>query len=76
MAFPFGAKADPLTMYYNDVCTIPCNLTCQPALSVPFGTGAEGLPVGIQLMGPMLAEGDLFRAAAVLEQAIDQEARP
>jgi aspartyl-tRNA(Asn)/glutamyl-tRNA(Gln) amidotransferase subunit A len=69
VAFPFGAKADPLTMYYNDVCTIPCNLTGHPAISVPFGTGAEGLPVGVQLMGPMLAEGDLFRAAAVLEAA-------
>ena len=43
VAFPFGAKADPLTMYYNDVCTIPCNLTGHPAISVPFGTGAEGL---------------------------------
>jgi aspartyl-tRNA(Asn)/glutamyl-tRNA(Gln) amidotransferase subunit A len=67
VAFPFGAKADPLMMYYNDVCTIPCNLTGHPAVSVPFGTGRDGLPVGVQVMGPMLAEGDLFRTAAVLE---------
>jgi len=69
VAFPFGAKADPLTMYYNDVCTIPSNLTGHPAISVPFGTGADGLPVGVQVMGPMLAEADLFRVATVLEQA-------
>jgi len=67
-AFPFGAKtADPLTMYLNDVCTIPSNLTGHPALSVPFGVGDDGLPVGVQLLGPALAETTLFRAAAVLE---------
>jgi len=69
VAFEFGAKADPLTMYYNDVCTIPSNLTGHPAMSIPFGTGAHGLPVGVQVMAPMLAEGTMFRAAAVLEQA-------
>jgi aspartyl-tRNA(Asn)/glutamyl-tRNA(Gln) amidotransferase subunit A len=69
VAFPFGAKADPLTMYYNDVCTIPANLTGHPGVSVPFGTGAEGLPVGIQLLGPMLSEPRLLQAAAVLEAA-------
>ncbi len=69
VAFPLGAKADPLTMYYNDVCTIPSNLTGQPAISVPFGTGAEGLPVGVQILAPMLGEADMFRTAAVLEHA-------
>ncbi len=69
VAFPFGAKADPLTMYYNDVCTIPCNLTGHPAMSIPFGTGADDLPVGVQIMAPMLGEEDMFRAAAVVEQA-------
>ncbi len=76
VAFPFGAKADPLTMYYNDVCTIPSNLTGHPAISVPFGTGADGLPVGVQVMGPMLAEADLFRVATVLEQAAPPAATP
>ncbi len=70
-AFRFGAKADPLTMYYNDVCTIPSNLTGQPAISVPYGTGAEGLPVGVQVLAPMLGESDLFRAAAVLERSLE-----
>ena len=69
VAFRFGAKSDPLTMYYNDVCTIPSNLTGHPAMSVPFGTGADGLPVGVQVLAPMLGEVDMFRTAAVLERA-------
>ncbi|MEM7272395.1 MAG: Asp-tRNA(Asn)/Glu-tRNA(Gln) amidotransferase subunit GatA [Actinomycetota bacterium] len=75
VAFPFGAKADPLTMYYNDVCTIPSNLTGQPAMSVPFGTGADGLPVGVQILAPMLGEVDMFRTAAALEAAAPEETR-
>ncbi len=69
VAFPFGAKSDPLTMYLNDVCTIPSNLAGHPAISVPFRTGANDLPVGVQLLGPMLGEPAIFRAAAVLEGA-------
>jgi aspartyl-tRNA(Asn)/glutamyl-tRNA(Gln) amidotransferase subunit A len=69
-AFPLGAKtADPLTMYLNDVCTIPCNLSGDPAMSVPFGTGDDGLPVGVQVMAPSLGEATMFRAAAALEAA-------
>jgi aspartyl-tRNA(Asn)/glutamyl-tRNA(Gln) amidotransferase subunit A len=69
-AFPLGEKtADPLTMYLNDVCTIPSNLSGDPAISVPFGTGADDLPVGVQVMAPALGEVDLFRTAAVLEGA-------
>ena len=69
-AFELGAKtADPLLMYLNDVCTIPSNLTGHPAVSVPFGTGDDGLPVGVQLMGPALSEPLLMRTAAVLEDA-------
>jgi aspartyl-tRNA(Asn)/glutamyl-tRNA(Gln) amidotransferase subunit A len=76
-AFPFGAKtADPLTMYLNDVCTIPSNLSGHPAVSVPFGTGDDGLPVGVQLMAPILGEATMFRAAAAVEAAApDAEAR-
>ena len=67
-AFEIGAKtADPLSMYLSDVCTIPSNLVGQPAISVPFGTGDDGLPVGVQLLAPSLAEATMFRAAAVLE---------
>jgi aspartyl-tRNA(Asn)/glutamyl-tRNA(Gln) amidotransferase subunit A len=68
-AFEIGSKtADPLAMYLSDVCTIPSNLTGHPAVSVPFGTGADGLPVGVQLLGPSLQEPLLFRVAASLER--------
>jgi aspartyl-tRNA(Asn)/glutamyl-tRNA(Gln) amidotransferase subunit A len=66
-AFAFGAKADPLTMYRNDVCTIPSNLSGDPAVSVPYGTGDDGLPVGVQIMAPALAEDTMLRVAAALE---------
>lgn len=69
-AFALGEKtADPLTMYLNDVCTIPANLAGHPAMSVPFGTGDDGLPVGVQVLAPALGEVAMFRAAAVLEEA-------
>ncbi|MYB03876.1 MAG: Asp-tRNA(Asn)/Glu-tRNA(Gln) amidotransferase GatCAB subunit A, partial [Acidimicrobiaceae bacterium] len=68
-AFELGAKtADPLLMYLNDVCTIPSNLTGHPAISVPFGRGDDGLPVGVQVMGPALSERLIFRVAAALER--------
>jgi aspartyl-tRNA(Asn)/glutamyl-tRNA(Gln) amidotransferase subunit A len=70
-AFPLGAKsADPLAMYLSDVCTIPSNLAGDPAISVPFGRGADGLPVGVQVLAPALGEEPMFRAAAVLEDAV------
>ena len=68
VAFPFGAKADPLTMYLNDVCTIPSNLTGQPAISVPFGTDNAGLPIGVQVLAPLLGEQTMYRAARALEE--------
>ena len=69
-AFAFGDKtADPLAMYLNDLCTIPSNLAGHPAMSVPFGVGDDGLPVGVQLLAPALAEPLMFSAAAVLEAA-------
>jgi aspartyl-tRNA(Asn)/glutamyl-tRNA(Gln) amidotransferase subunit A len=57
-------------MYLSDVCTIPTNLAGHPAVSVPFGTGADGLPIGVQLLGPALGEPVLFRVAAALETVI------
>ena len=68
VAFPFGAKADPLTMYLNDVCTIPSNLTGQPAISVPFGSDDGGLPIGIQVLAPLRGEVNMYRAARALEE--------
>ncbi|MEE9417249.1 MAG: Asp-tRNA(Asn)/Glu-tRNA(Gln) amidotransferase subunit GatA [Acidimicrobiales bacterium] len=72
-AFEIDAKtADPMTMYVNDVCTIPSNLTGHPAISVPFGNGDDGLPIGVQIMAPMMGEQTMFRAAAVLEEAANK----
>jgi aspartyl-tRNA(Asn)/glutamyl-tRNA(Gln) amidotransferase subunit A len=68
-AFAFGAKADPLAMYLNDVFTIPSNLSGHPAMSVPFGRGDDGLPIGVQVLAPPLQEAMMLRAAAALELA-------
>ena len=71
MAFAFGDKtADPFAMYLCDTYTIPSNLTGDPAMSVPFGTGADGLPVGVQILAPALGEPTMFAVAAELERAV------
>jgi aspartyl-tRNA(Asn)/glutamyl-tRNA(Gln) amidotransferase subunit A len=70
-AFKLGEKTtDPLTMYLSDICTIPTNLAGHPAMSVPFGVGADGLPVGVQVMAPALGEPVMFRVAAALERSM------
>jgi aspartyl-tRNA(Asn)/glutamyl-tRNA(Gln) amidotransferase subunit A len=76
-AFALGAKtADPLTMYLNDVCTIPSNLAGHPAMSVPFGRGDDGLPVGVQVLAPALGETVMFQVAAAIEAAAPRLAPP
>jgi aspartyl-tRNA(Asn)/glutamyl-tRNA(Gln) amidotransferase subunit A len=70
-AFAFGAKTEnPLAMYMSDVCTIPSNLAGHPAMSVPYGVGDDGLPVGVQVMAPALGEPVMFRVAAALEGSL------
>jgi len=70
VAFKFGEKTDdPLAMYLSDVFTIPTNLAGDPAISIPFGAGEGGLPVGVQLLGPGRSEAQLFAASRVLEVA-------
>ncbi len=70
VAFSLGAKtAEPLAMYLSDVCTIPTNLAGHAAISVPFGVGDAGLPVGVQVLAPALGEAVMFRTARVLEAA-------
>ena len=70
-AFPFGDKTEnPLAMYLSDVFTIPSNLSGHPAISVPYGVGDDGLPVGVQVLAPALGEALMFRAAAVLEKSL------
>jgi aspartyl-tRNA(Asn)/glutamyl-tRNA(Gln) amidotransferase subunit A len=74
-AFKLGAKtADPLAMYLSDVCTIPSNLAGHPAMTVPFGPGADGMPVGVQVLAPALGETVMFQVAAVLEHAAEDAA--
>ena len=71
VAFPFGSKGDnPFAMYLCDVYTIPTNLAGHPGMSVPFGTGADGLPVGVQVLAGTLQEPTMFRVAAELERSM------
>jgi len=70
VAFKIGEKAaDPLAMYLSDVCTVPSSLAGHAAMSVPFGAGADGLPVGVQVLAPPLAEVVMLRVAQALESA-------
>jgi len=67
-AFGFGDKTDdPLAMYLNDVYTVPSNLAGAPAMSLPVGLDEQGLPVGLQIMAPILGEAVMLRAARALE---------
>ena len=76
VAFKLGERtANPLAMYLADVLTIPPNLAGLPGLSIPCGL-SEGLPVGLQLIGPQFSENTLFRAAHALEQAIGFDVVP
>ena len=75
VAFPIGEKmGDPLQMYLIDACTIPVNIAGLPALSVPCGF-SEGLPVGLQLIGPHLSEQTLLRIGHAYEQATEWHKR-
>ena len=68
-AYRLGEKtADPMQMYLGDIYTVPVNIAGIPALSLPCGRDAAGLPIGVQLMGPKWSEARLYQAAAVLEE--------
>ena len=56
-------------MYLCDTYTIPANLSGHPGMSVPFGTGEGGLPVGVQVLAPALGEPVMFRVGKALENA-------
>jgi aspartyl-tRNA(Asn)/glutamyl-tRNA(Gln) amidotransferase subunit A len=76
-AFPIGDKADdPISMYLNDVFTVPVNLAGLPGMSVPAGLSADGLPLGLQLIGKAFDETTLFRVGSALEKAANFTARP
>jgi aspartyl-tRNA(Asn)/glutamyl-tRNA(Gln) amidotransferase subunit A len=76
VAFPVGERsADPLAMYASDLLTIPSCMAGLPGLNVPVGL-SEGLPVGLQLVGPQFAENTLFRTGHALERAIGFDTVP
>ncbi len=76
-AFRIGERADdPMAMYLSDVFTIPANLAGVPAISVPCGLDAAGLPVGVQFTAPVLGERVLLRAANALERDLGLVLRP
>jgi aspartyl-tRNA(Asn)/glutamyl-tRNA(Gln) amidotransferase subunit A len=67
-AFKLGEKQDdPITMYLNDVFTVPASLAGVPAMSVPAGLSAQGLPLGLQVIGRMFDEETVLKVGAVLE---------
>ncbi|MEV0346549.1 Asp-tRNA(Asn)/Glu-tRNA(Gln) amidotransferase subunit GatA [Nonomuraea sp. NPDC050680] len=72
-AFPIGERADdPMAMYLADLCTIPSNLSGNAAISVPCGLADEdGLPVGLQIMAPVLGDDRCYRVGAAVEQALE-----
>jgi aspartyl-tRNA(Asn)/glutamyl-tRNA(Gln) amidotransferase subunit A len=71
VAFGLGERvADPMAMYVNDLCTLPASLAGTPAISVPCGL-SDGLPVGLQIMAPALADDRCYRVAATFEAAVE-----
>jgi aspartyl-tRNA(Asn)/glutamyl-tRNA(Gln) amidotransferase subunit A len=72
-AFPIGERADdPMAMYLADLCTIPSDLAGNAAISVPCGLAPEnGLPVGLQVMAPAMADDRLYRVGAAVEAALE-----
>ena len=71
-AFKIGEKIDdPLTMYANDILTIPVNLAGVPGISVPSGFASNGLPLGLQIIGKHFDESTVYRVAHAFEQATD-----
>jgi aspartyl-tRNA(Asn)/glutamyl-tRNA(Gln) amidotransferase subunit A len=75
VAFKHGEKEDPLSMYLNDVFTIPGNLSGIPGVSVPCGFNSSGLPIGLQVLGRPLDEARVLRAAYAYEQATTWRSR-
>jgi len=75
VAFKHGEKEDPLAMYLNDIFTVPANLSGNPGISVPCGFSANGLPVGLHLVGRAFDEATLLRVAHAYEQSTPWRAR-
>ena len=65
-----GATTDPVSAYLGDTFTVPANIAGIPALSMPCGMDGDGLPIGVQLMGPAFSEPMLYRVGHALEAAL------
>jgi aspartyl-tRNA(Asn)/glutamyl-tRNA(Gln) amidotransferase subunit A len=75
-AFKIGAKADdPLAMYLADAMTIPASAAGLPALSLPCGFSKDGLPIGLQVIGPMFEEGRILNVGHAFEQSTEWHAK-
>ncbi len=71
-AFKMGEKtADPLSMYLTDLMTIPVNLAGLPGMSVPCGFDAQGMPIGLQIVGNVLREDQIFQVASAYERSTE-----
>lgn len=71
VAFKIGSKTkDPLEMYLADICTVPVNIAGLPGISIPCGVNQEGMPIGMQLIGPRFGEQTILQAAYTFEQEI------
>ena len=76
-AFAIGDKTqDPVTMYLNDVFTVPASMAGMPGRSLPAGLSSDGLPLGLQLLGKPFDEETIFKAAYVIEKAVNFTALP
>ncbi len=76
-AFAIGENtADPVTMYLNDIFTIPTSMAGMPGMSLPVGLDSRGLPLGLQLIGQPFKEETLFKVASALEKAAGFDALP
>ena len=76
-AFPLGVKqSDPVTMYLNDVFTVPANLAGIPGMSVPAGVNADGLPLGLQILSDAFAEDKMYAVAKQIERSAGFNAVP
>ena len=76
-SFVRGEKSDDLiSMYLNDVFTVPASMAGLPGISVPAGLSAKGLPLGLQVVAPAFAEDTMFRTAGVVEEAAGFDERP
>lgn len=66
-AFKLGSKTDPVDAYKEDIFTVSANITGLPSISIPFGSGSTGLPIGMQLLAPHFKEKELYQIAKFIE---------